>query len=91
MRRGSPGLSLARSDRKQGTPGASIEAPATITDPEGFPLIAWRARARAVPQSHVPVRERRCAAARMAGGTLRAAVDREPVRSVVWRRCPATD
>ena len=42
------------------------------------------------PQSHVPVRERRCAAAREAGRTLRTARDRDQ-RRVVWRRCPAAD
>ena len=59
-----------------------------LLEPGGFPLIAWLARARACPQSHrVPVRERRCAAARVAGRTLRAAVDRNQ-RSVMWRSLP---
>ena len=79
LRRGSPGLSLAWSDRKRGVRSAKRRE---LLEPGGFLLIAWLARARAVPQSHVPVRERRCAAARMAGRTLRAAVDRSQ-RSVV--------
>ena len=83
----SPGLSIAWSDRKR---GALARKRQELLDPGGFLLIAWLARARAVPQSHVPVRERRCAAAREAGRTLRTALDRDQ-RSVVWRRCPAAD
>ena len=83
----SPGLSLAWSDRKLGVRSAKRRE---LLEPGGFPLIAWLARARAFPQSHVPVRERRCAAARVAGRTLRTAGDRDQ-RSVVWRRCPAAD
>ena len=70
----SPGLSIAWSDRKR---GALARKRQELLDPGGFLLIAWLARARAVPQSHVPVRERRCAAAREAGRTLRTARDRD--------------
>ena len=70
----SPGLSIAWSDRKLGAPARKRPE---LLEPEGFPLIAWLARARAVPQSHVPVRKRRCAAAREAGRTLRTARDRD--------------
>ena len=87
LRRGSPGLSIAWSDRKLGILARKRQE---LLEPGGFLLIAWLARARAVPQSHVPVRERRCAAARMAGRTLRTAGDRDQ-RSVMWRRCPAVD
>ena len=59
MRRGHPlGLSIAWSDRKRGAPTRKRWE---LLEPGGFLLIAWLARARAVPQSHVPVRERRCA------------------------------
>ena len=91
FRRGSPGLSITWSDRKRGTPARIRRG---LLEPEGFLLIAWLARARAVPQSHTypirRVRERRCAAARGAGRTLRTALDRGQ-RSVVWRRRPAAD
>ena len=65
----SPGLSLAWSDRKR---GARARKRPELLDPGVFLLIAWLARACACPRSHLPVRERRCAAARVAGGTLRA-------------------
>ena len=62
-----------------------------LLEPEGFLLIAWLARARAVPQSHkYPCGSGGVRRRAVAGRTLRAAVDRSQ-RSVVWRRCPAAD